>query len=132
VCHGAHNQTLYPDNDSLVFYTHPAEAEPNNTFAAADTLTRFCDGILATTEDTDIYVLADRPGKLVLTCLDSRAALQIVDSAGTLFSPVQTSDAGASLDTFALPDTLRPPLYCMVYSQYHVALCRYVLGTLGP
>lgn len=132
VCRTARNVRLLPEDDSLVFYTHPAEQEPNNSPTEADSLKRVIDGVLATANDTDWYVVSGAPGKLTLESLDSRVALYVVDSAGTQFAPLQNAGQGVRLDTIALPDTLRAPWHCGIYSAYHVAGCRYILGTIAP
>jgi hypothetical protein len=131
-CRTAHNRTLYPEDDSTVFITHASEQEPNNSFLQADSLVNTIDGVIALVNDTDIFVLSGRPAGFVLEGLDSRVTLFILDSAGVYFAPAFGMDESALLDTIALPDTLRAPLSCAVYSPYRVSGSRYILSALAP
>jgi hypothetical protein len=131
VCRTARNVRLYPDHDSLVFYTHPFEQEPNNMPSQADALAGRINGILSTSNDTDWYVCATLPGRLTLEHLDSRAALRLTDSAGTIFNVPLLPDQGLMRDTVFVPDTLRPPLHCAVFSALGVSGGRYILGAVA-
>jgi hypothetical protein len=130
--HAADGQALYPEDDSLVFFTHPSEMEYNNTFATADTLVRFLDNTIYPKNDTDMAVIVSRPLKLTLASLDARIALRVIDSVGTSLVLTPGTGGGIGQDTLALPDTLRPPLYCVLTSQFGVAGSRYVLGAIYP
>ncbi|MDD5673155.1 MAG: hypothetical protein PHC61_03240 [Chitinivibrionales bacterium] len=136
VCKTANGATLYPQNDSLVFYTHAAEQEPNNSKATADSLVHFMDGTIETAIDTDCFILPRTTQKITLIQLDSGLgiALNIYDSLGACFVAAFSAVALQNFlpDTITIPDSLHAPFYCALYSQGHSSGDRYILGAIRP
>jgi hypothetical protein len=115
--------------DSLVFFTWPAEQEPNNTPQLADTLFQRCFGTIATVNDTDWYIITNSSARAVyLSSVTTQSTFFLVSLAGTT-TPVRSFKIS---DTLAVPDGFRSPFYAAVVSFNRSAGGYYEIGLTTP
>ncbi|MBN1576856.1 MAG: hypothetical protein JW913_09905 [Chitinispirillaceae bacterium] len=117
-----------PSSDSIVFFTHPAEQEPNGTPLTADTLRRHCFGVIATVNDTDRYIITDQ---------SAHAVFLIAKGSQTTFFLSTTPDSATAprafknIDTLVIPERFRPPVFVGVHSYYQSVGGYYEVGFIS-
>jgi hypothetical protein len=107
--------TAAPGRDSLVFYTHATEQEPNNTMDAADTFGTVLFGIAATVDDVDWIVFDTlRNEAMYLQCEGGSAAFSFYSGSGESAGPrIEV----ATCDTAIFPSSLSAPLFVKIESH---------------
>lgn len=122
---------LKPGRDSLVIHTFPAENEPNNSAATADSLVTRAYGVISTANDTDSYVcLVADTHNVYLNWYETAVTFRLVDANGNSLAGTRP-DGGT--DTIAVPDTLVPPLVIRVFAPQQLSGARYEVGiAAGP
>ncbi|MBN1307323.1 MAG: hypothetical protein JXA18_05365 [Chitinispirillaceae bacterium] len=117
-----------PSSDSIVFFTHPVEQEPNGTPPTADTLHGRCFGAVATISDTDRYIITDQA---------ANAVFLISSGSQTTFFLSTADDSATAPQTFKPRDTLiiterfRPPVFVGVHSYHQSVGGYYEVGIIA-
>ncbi len=117
-----------PSKDSIVFYTYPAEQEPNDKPELADTLRKCCFGTITTTNDTDIFIITDTSAFAVfLHSTGSQNTFMLKNCRDTALT---IQDVRGS-DTLIIPDRFNPPYMVLVYSYLRSIGGYYEIGYIS-
>ncbi|MBD3344197.1 MAG: hypothetical protein GF401_03940 [Chitinivibrionales bacterium] len=119
---------LYPDADSIVFVTHPAESEPNNSISTANQLNGRVFGMIELATDTDYYFIPSlHKRKFYLNSFDSQCGFAVSDSDGVVQEAFQSQTQS---DTLIAGDSLFPPFHVLVFASPLSSHERYELGSV--
>ena len=114
-----------PSSDSIVFFTHPAEQEPNGEPSIADTLRGSCFGSIATADDTDMYVVTDTSAyALFLYSVGSQTTFALKNSSDSTTAKRNFKER----DTLIIPKKFKPPVWVIVSSYYRSVGGYYEVG----
>lgn len=99
--------------DSVVFFTHAFEREPNNTIETSDPLPRKVFGTLSSANDTDYFSIRDTSvRKYYIVASGSQTTFAVQDSLGKR-TPERSYK---SRDTIIVSNSFKAPLYLMIFS----------------
>jgi hypothetical protein len=118
---------LIPGEDTLSFYTYPAEQEPNDSKATSDLLKGTVFGSISAANDSDWFAVDDSAVRsFYLLSTGSTSQFELHDSDGSVTHPPSFTMA----ETLSVPESFIYPFYIVVHSYNRSNGGYYQLGMI--
>ncbi len=121
---------LYPEDDSIVFFTWPEESGQNNSRRSADTLAALCCGMLLTSNDTDYYVTPAADTTVAGVFLQAQGSGCAARAEGGGARIMRLSSSSRVRDTVFCDSATTLPLHIAVYPSPPSAGQKYIIGVV--
>ncbi len=119
---------LKPEQDSIVFVTHPAESRQNSSLLTADTLVDRMFGVIEKADASDYFVPRDFNSEAFYIRSYSQKIRMVMKTADG--SEVVSATSGENSDTLAVSQQTIRPYFLQVESGTLEAMQRYEIGVV--